>query len=79
MGLFMSFRVRSSARCCVCLAHHVVETPYSREEFEERIKRYQNGALIQNAFPELTDNQREILLSGTCERGWNKLFDPREE
>lgn len=75
----MSFRVRSSHTCCVCLTHHVVETPYTREEFEKRVRKYQGGALIQDAFPELSANQREILISGTCERGWDKLFSNEDE
>jgi len=33
---------------------------------EEDYTRYQNGALVQNAFPYLTATEREALVSGMC-------------
>lgn len=37
-----------------------------------------SGEFVQNAFPELTAGQRELLLSGICEKCWGELF-PYEE
>lgn len=34
----------------------------------------QGEALIQDAMPELNAAQRELLMSGTCDRCWNALF-----
>jgi hypothetical protein len=36
--------------------------------------RWSEGELVQNAFPELSKEDREILISGTHSECWNKLF-----
>lgn len=49
---------------------------------EEDIKKYENGALIQDAFPYLTPDEREIMISGMCGDCWQKymeLFDKEED
>lgn len=33
-----------------------------------------SGEFVQNAFPELTASQRELLISGICEKCWRELF-----
>ena len=38
-----------------------------------------NGKLIQDAFPYLTDGQRELMISNTCDTCWNKFFPNVEE
>lgn len=35
--------------------------------------------LIQNALPNLTDHQRELLLTGYCEPCWAEIFPEDEE
>lgn len=35
---------------------------------------WQNGMLIQNALPELTADERELLISRTCGECWDKMF-----
>lgn len=40
---------------------------------------YKNGALIQNAFPELPPEERELLVSGICNDCWNEMFPDDEE
>jgi len=35
---------------------------------------WQNGKLTQNAFPYLSANEREMLISGVCGDCWNKMF-----
>lgn len=42
---------------------------------EEDIKKYENGALIQQAFPYLTSDEREIMLSGMCGDCWEKYME----
>jgi hypothetical protein len=43
------------------------------------IKKLEEGALIQNAFPTLSTEQREQIISGTHPECWKKMFPPREE
>ena len=35
--------------------------------------------LIQNAFPELTDGQREFLLTGATEEEWDRIMGDDED
>lgn len=41
--------------------------------FDEGVKAYQNGALIQNAFPFLTAGERELLMTGICTKCWESM------
>lgn len=38
------------------------------------IEAWKEGALIQNVMPYLSDNDRELLISGTCEPCFDKIF-----
>jgi hypothetical protein len=38
-----------------------------------------NGALIQRVMPEIPEDQRELLISGTCGKCFDLLFDEDEE
>lgn len=40
---------------------------------------WQGGKLIQDALPELSADQRELLISGTCDKCWNEMFPSDEE
>ena len=40
---------------------------------------WQGGKLIQEALPELSADQRELLISGTCDKCWNEMFGSDEE
>lgn len=41
---------------------------------------YENGALLQDAFPSLTPAEREIIKTGICSDCWDEMFkDPDEE
>ncbi len=35
---------------------------------------WHNGGLIQEAFPYLSADQRELMISNTCDDCWNKFF-----
>jgi hypothetical protein len=37
------------------------------------------GQLAQNAFPHMSDGEREMLITGTHPECWEKLFPPEEE
>lgn len=38
--------------------------------------RWQNGTLIQDAMPQLSDSARELLISHTCGECFDALFPP---
>lgn len=38
-----------------------------------------NRPLIQEVFPYLSPAERELLISGTCEECWKKLFPPETD
>ena len=43
------------------------------------VKKYEEGALIQNAFPYLNNNQRELIKTGICSPCWSKIFPVLKE
>lgn len=45
---------------------------------EGQIKKYMEGELIQKAFPQLTPEERESLVTGYCDSCWNKLFKDQD-
>ena len=55
------------------------ECPFCRKISEVTISesswhRWNLGELIQNAAPELSPAERELLISGICSECWNKMF-----
>lgn len=40
---------------------------------------WQRGALIQNALPQLSDDERELLLTGICPPCWEEMFKDEED
>ena len=43
--------------------------------FCDALKAWEDGAYIQDAFPMLSDNEREFMLSGITAVEWDKEFD----
>ena len=58
--------------CIQCGHTHVFRVP--RNQFEA----WERGTLIQDAFPELTPGQREILISKVCGDCFDKMFSEEE-
>lgn len=56
----------------------VCEKPATIEVDDEKFKLWQNGLVIQKAFPELTPDERELLITGIHSECWDKMF-PGEE
>jgi hypothetical protein len=54
--------------CCVCNEYEV----WSLDR--QAVTKWQEGELIQNAFPDMSMQDREILISGTHPACWEKLF-----
>lgn len=44
----------------------------------EQIDRYNNGALVQDAFPNLTASEREFILTGMTDAEWDYMFSDDE-
>ena len=46
----------------------------------EQIDKFQAGAMVQHAFPNLTPEEREFILTGATEEEWDAAVgDPEEE
>jgi hypothetical protein len=45
---------------------------------EAQVIAYQNGELIQNAFPNLTPSEREFYKSGITQEEWDILFEDEQ-
>lgn len=54
--------------CTVCGKESQITAP------AEGVKAWREGAFIQDALPELTTEEREMLISGTHPNCWDELF-----
>lgn len=72
-------KIKSSRPCLQCRTFHEVEFKGSNEELQRRIQKLQGGSLIQDVFPEFNTEEREILISGTCDKAWKEIFASEEE
>lgn len=54
---------------------HTIDLPITQEQ----IDKYNSGALVQDAFPHLTADQREFIISGTTAEEWDNLFKGLDE
>lgn len=59
--------------CFACGMFHVVEFK-TAQELDIGMEKLKNDALIQDAFPQLSAGEREIFLSGACDKAFNSLF-----
>ena len=41
---------------------------------EAQMEAYQTGTLIQNAFPDLSDSDREFIITGVTAEEWIEMF-----
>lgn len=62
-----------TAGCFKC--KRVVELNVNGADYEQV---YRYGVHVQVAMPYLTAGEREILISGLCERCYNEIFADRE-
>ena len=60
----------------VCPICHQLQTI---EVENNQYNRWMAGENIQIAFPNLTPNQREILISGICPKCWDNIFPDEDE
>lgn len=59
--------------CPICKKDHPVNV--RAEDYEA----WQNGELVQNAFPYLSAEARELLITGICPDCWDSMFAEDEE
>jgi hypothetical protein len=59
--------------CWHCQGTYVVNVPTAG------LEKWKAGAFIQNAMPELSISNRELLISNTCGECFDKLFPEDEE
>lgn len=55
--------------CVVCDQDSGILVP--REGYEK----WQAGAFVQDAFPDMSAADREVLVSGTHDKCWNEMYD----
>ena len=60
-------------RCCVCGKTGTMMVSHSGWRM------YLSNKLAQESFPDLSNEQREQLITGTHPECWDKLFDGEEE
>lgn len=64
-------RVNADNTCSFCKVLHSVEVD------ENGYKKWKFGrVLIQNALPDSSLEDREILMTGLCDKAWNNIFPP---
>lgn len=61
---------------CVCHGKDYKTAPVTKEQYESY---YRNGDLVQKAFPTLSSDDREFIISGYCPKGWKELYGTEEE
>ena len=57
----------------------VTRKPYSVTVPASGLFKYHRGAYIQEAFPDLSSDDREFLISGTSPEGWKQLYGDEDE
>lgn len=57
---------------------NVMELPLTPGQYRDALIKRGNGALIQDAFPTLTAEQREFVLTGYTPEDWAAMFGSEE-
>lgn len=61
-------------KCPFCHKYHLVEV-----DIKDFYAWHDGEKLVQDAFPYLSANEREMLISGICPTCWDKMFPPEED
>lgn len=59
--------------CYICKDVHDIQV--NSQDYTE----WKSGKLIQDAFPYLSVDERELLVSRTCPKCWNKIWSAFEK
>lgn len=65
----MNVKVEIYRTCPFCRTHRA--NTYDWEQY----KAWRSGTLIQDAFPNSTDDEREFLITGICAKCWDNITD----
>ena len=65
-------KMKVECRCPMCGKINTVEIT------ESQWWRWQMGEHIQNVAPELSPDEREMLISGICPKCWDNMFGAEE-
>ena len=68
----MPDKITCTKTCPLCGKTHSMQ--FDRVAYEKGIKRRNAGALIQDAFPTFTADEREFILGGICDTCWNTVL-----
>lgn len=71
----VSFYLAVDCRMCNEFSH----IPMTEEQEAELNKPRAERMFMQDIFPELSVGDRELLISGTCSKCWDKLFPEDDE
>lgn len=69
----MTTSLIETPRCFHCGEKGILALP------DEGIAKYESGAFVQDAFPDLPRELREQIISGTHPKCWEEMFAPFEE
>ena len=58
---------------------HEIEIPMSEEDFKAAYQAWHDGMKIQHAFPKLTADQREFIMTGITAEEWAAKFPENPE
>ena len=58
--------------------YNTMEIPMSIEAYALGMRAWKKGALIQEAFPTLSADVREFIMSGITPQEWDDMFGPEE-
>lgn len=59
--------------CLICGDEKIFEVT------DEQFARFEIREHVQRIFPELSDDDRERLISGTCPKCWDEIFSGEEK
>ena len=51
----------------------------TKAEWDEGYQKFSSGVFVQYAFPTLSNEEREFLISGTTPEEWREMFSDPEE
>jgi hypothetical protein len=54
---------------------HTLDLPITQEQIDA----YNNGMLLQQAFPNLDKSDREFIKTGVTQKEWDKVFGESED
>ena len=71
--------VRVTRRSNLTGVESSMELPIEPREYLAASRRWRSGMLVQDAFPALTAEQRESLMTGATPDEWGKMFTDEED